>query len=358
MVIFIGKIAMLNNLTGLRFYTALWVFLYHFCVYTGGMSNFFFKKGYLGVDIFFVLSGFILTYAYHKSFFLEKVNTKKYYNFLVKRFAKIYPLQILTFCIVGVLLLVGKYVFHQKDLVIRPDHIVSNLLMIHAWNINDALSWNTHSWSLSDEWFAYIFLFVLAVFIVKMNKIIGRIALGLVVLFFILRWLNIDNFDLNLYTYNGLERIIPEFFLGVFIGLLRFDFDISKKFASLIFGISVLTLFILTITDFKVDALCMLLFAGMIYSLSFPTYFDKLFNSKRMVYLGNISFAFYMFQLAAFYVFKPFQNYIGKLNVSESVFSPVEFLILFLINLAMASLAFKYFEEPVRLYLLKKMIKK
>ena len=349
---------MLNNLTGLRFYTALWVFLYHFCVYTGGMSNFFFRKGYLGVDIFFVLSGFILTYAYHKSFFLDKVNTKKYYNFLVKRFAKIYPLQILTFCIVGVLLLVGKYVFHQKDLIIRPDHIVSNLLMIHAWNINDALSWNTHSWSLSDEWFAYVFLFISAVFIIKMNKIIGRIVLGFAVLFFIVRWFGIENFDLNQYTYNGIERIIPEFFLGVLIGLLRFDFDISKKSASLIFGVSVLTLFILTITDFKVDALCMLLFAGMIYSLSFPTYIDKLFNSKRMVYLGNISFAFYMFQLTAFYVFKPFQNYIGKLNVSEYISNPIELLILFFINLAMASLAFKYFEEPVRFYLLKKMIKK
>lgn len=349
---------MLNNLTGLRFYTALWVFLYHFCVYTGGMSNFFFEKGYLGVDIFFVLSGFILTYAYHKSFFLEKVNPKKYYHFLVKRFAKIYPLQVLTFVIVGILLLVGKYVFHQQDLIIRPDHIVSNLLMIHAWNINDALSWNTHSWSLSDEWFAYVFLFILAVFIIKMNKIIGRIVLGLVVLFFIVRWFNIENFDLNQYTYNGIERIIPEFFLGIFIGLLRFDFNISKKIASSIFGLNVLMLFILTITDYKVDALCMLLFAGMIYSLSFPTYFDKLFNSKRMVYLGNISFAFYMFQLTAFYLFKPFQNYIARLNVSEYISDPIELLLLFLINLAMASLAFKYFEEPVRFYLLKKMIKK
>jgi peptidoglycan/LPS O-acetylase OafA/YrhL len=188
--------------------------------------------------------------------------------------------------IVGILLLVGKYIFHQKDLIIRPDHIVSNLLMIHAWNINDALSWNTHSWSLSDEWFAYLFLFISATFIIKLNKFWGRIILGAVVLFFIVRWFNIENFDLNEYTYKGLERIIPEFFLGILIGLLRFDFTVSKKAASLIFVASVLILLTLTITDYKVDALCMLLFAGMIYSLSFPTYFDKLFNSKRIVYLG------------------------------------------------------------------------
>jgi len=154
-----------------------------------------------------------------------------------------------------------------------------------------------------------------------------------------------------------LERIIPEFFLGILIGLLRFDFTVSKKAASLIFAASVLILLTLTITDYKVDALCMLLFAGMIYSLSFPTYFDKLFNSKRIVYLGNISFAFYMFQLTAFYLFKPVQNYIAQLNISEYISGSIELLILALLNLLMASLAFKYFEEPVRLYILKKMIK-
>jgi peptidoglycan/LPS O-acetylase OafA/YrhL len=74
--------------------------------------------------------------------------------------------------------------------------------------------------------------------------------------------------------------------------------------------------------------------------------------------MGNISFAFYMFQLTAFYVFKPFQSYIEKLNLSEYISSPVELLMLVLINLTMASLVFKYFEEPVRLYLLKKMIRK
>ena len=54
---------MLNNLTGLRFYAAFWVFLYHFFpVYTNFSKVDFFEIGYLGVDVFFVLSGFILTY--------------------------------------------------------------------------------------------------------------------------------------------------------------------------------------------------------------------------------------------------------------------------------------------------------
>ncbi|QIY84687.1 acyltransferase [Chryseobacterium sp. NEB161] len=56
--------AMLNNLTGLRFYAALWVFLYHFFpVYTDLPKVDLLEVGYLGVDVFFVLSGFILTYV-------------------------------------------------------------------------------------------------------------------------------------------------------------------------------------------------------------------------------------------------------------------------------------------------------
>jgi len=346
----------LSNLTGLRFYAAMWVFLYHFSVYIGGLDAFLFNKGYLGVDVFFILSGFILTYAYHKSFFLEDVSVKKYYNFLVKRFAKIYPLQILTFLIISVLLYSGKILFHQKDLVIRTDHILSNLLMIHAWNINDALSWNTHSWSLSDEWFAYLFLFISAALLFRINSIVSRVILAALTLFFIVRWFNIENFDLNDYTYNGLERIIPEFFLGITVGLVRFDFRVSKKAASAIFIFSILIFFILAFIDYKVDALCIISFAAIIYSLSFSTYFDSLFNSKVLVYLGNISFAFYMFQLTAFYLFKPMQIYIVKLDLSDYILIPLELLFVIALNFLMASLAFKYFEEPMRIFLVRKMI--
>lgn len=198
----------------------------------------------------------------------------------MKRFAKIYPLQILTFLIISILLYRGKYLFHQNDLIIREDHVVSNLLMIHSWNINDALSWNTHSWSLSDEWFAYLFLFIVSAFLIRTNKILGRIVLAAFTLFFVVKWINTESFDLNNYTYKGLERIIPEFFMGISIGLLRFDFQISKKAASFIFVFSIFLFLILAITNYKLDALCMIVFAGIIYSLSFPTFFDWLLIRK------------------------------------------------------------------------------
>lgn len=44
---------MLNNLTGLRFYTALWVFVFHLSTeYIKELNVTFLNKGYLGVDVF------------------------------------------------------------------------------------------------------------------------------------------------------------------------------------------------------------------------------------------------------------------------------------------------------------------
>jgi peptidoglycan/LPS O-acetylase OafA/YrhL len=347
---------MLNNLTGLRFYAAMWVFLYHFSVYIG-LGNIFFDKGYLGVDIFFVLSGFILTYAYQKSFFGEKITFKTYCHFIIKRFAKIYPLHILTFVIVGILLYCCKYLLHQENLIIRNDHIISNLLMTHAWNINDALSWNTHSWSLSAEWFAYLFLFVLAAFVLRINRFFGLMILITVVVYFIAKWFNVDRFSLNHYSYNGLERIIPEFFLGIILCLLRLRYEISKRAATFIFVLGFTLMLLILVFDYKVDALCILAFGSIVYALSFYTHLDRFFSSARLIYFGNISFAFYMFQLIAFYLLKPFQNYLEYVGMAEDYRLGLQLLLLFFINITLAAAAYRYFEEPMRVLLVNKLIK-
>ena len=100
---------MLNNLTGLRFYTAMWVFIFHLSTeYIKEFNVIFSQKGYLGVDMFFILSGFILSYVYFNDLSSSPLTLKKYYNFIIKRFAKIFPLHILSFDLVIIHLFVGK----------------------------------------------------------------------------------------------------------------------------------------------------------------------------------------------------------------------------------------------------------
>src|SRR5260370_2301706 len=92
-----GPPEQLASLTPLRGIAALWVVIFHFCWYfpavhperyTGAVY-----KGYLAVDIFFVLSGFVITHVY-KEGFARRVTGRRYRDFLKARVARIYPLHI------------------------------------------------------------------------------------------------------------------------------------------------------------------------------------------------------------------------------------------------------------------------
>src|ERR1700744_4959496 len=81
-------------LTGLRGVAALWVVLFHMELETPIPII---EKGYLGVDIFFILSGFILMHVYadRKEF--------NYNEFVRARLARIYPLHMLSLVVLGII---------------------------------------------------------------------------------------------------------------------------------------------------------------------------------------------------------------------------------------------------------------
>jgi peptidoglycan/LPS O-acetylase OafA/YrhL len=146
----------IKSLTGLRGYAALWVCLhhYHYGDYAGELSWYLklAKQGSWGVIIFFVLSGFIMAYVY-QSWFREGCNRREYWHFMFIRFARVYPLHLLTlllwlgFCVIG---FIG---YNQNDTAYT---FILNLLLLHAWGFTDAISWNQPSWSISTELFCYL----------------------------------------------------------------------------------------------------------------------------------------------------------------------------------------------------------
>jgi peptidoglycan/LPS O-acetylase OafA/YrhL len=114
-----------------------------------------------GVDLFFMLSGFILAYVYRPQFEARRFN---YLRFLVKRIARIYPVHVVTMLIVLAWILLtangGSYFASLAQ------DAAMNLMMVHAWGTVDGLTLNYPSWSISAEWFAYLifppFMLVLA----------------------------------------------------------------------------------------------------------------------------------------------------------------------------------------------------
>src|SRR6266704_7186839 len=93
----------LSGLTGIRFYAALPVYLAHVTVIPGmetlSGERLFFNVGIGSVSLFFVLSGFILTYNY-ADMFRDGVSGASYKRFVWDRLTKIYPVHFLTLLLV------------------------------------------------------------------------------------------------------------------------------------------------------------------------------------------------------------------------------------------------------------------
>ena len=111
-------------------------------------------KGYLGVELFFTLSGFILCHVY-----LDSVADGgfRYFGFLWARLARIYPLHLATLAGVGVMALAAQAAGRTIEAsVLSWSSLPANLLLVHAWGFAPVAGWNHPSWSISAEWFAYL----------------------------------------------------------------------------------------------------------------------------------------------------------------------------------------------------------
>lgn len=111
--------AEIKALTGLRGVAAIYVVAYHM---TGHWKQppwltTFIKHGYLSVDLFFILSGFVMALTYG-GLFIDRFRWSDYRRFLLVRLARVYPLYLLMTLITLILILtlLGK-TYYREDLV-------------------------------------------------------------------------------------------------------------------------------------------------------------------------------------------------------------------------------------------------
>lgn len=137
----------------MRGIAAAWVFAYHLLEDVGGSH---WTIGYLGVDLFFVLSGFVLSYVYADSG-LHKLEDWK--NFIRARVARVYPLHVVT--LMSLVMLVWLWPGYASSYPARDERFgveafIANLLLVQNWAYFLPTNWNTPAWSLSAEWAAYL----------------------------------------------------------------------------------------------------------------------------------------------------------------------------------------------------------
>src|ERR1035441_1747259 len=252
----------IDNLTGIRAIAALWVVMFHLSAYVYFHSlEAVVKSGWMGVDIFYVLSGLVLSFVY-VSKLPSTFDWKWYRIFLSRRIAKIYPLHIITFCLMLGLVMVARH-FHY--LITKSDDTAwsafCNVLMLHSLGLTNRLSWNDPSWSVSAEWIAYSVIFAPMVFLLRRVRIVYVAVLTALLWtsLILLTALVLKSSSVGALTTNGVLRIVPEFLAGYLLFRLLETHAVER--GDLVSGVGILLL--MTVASFAKRDTWMLLPAVM-----------------------------------------------------------------------------------------------
>jgi peptidoglycan/LPS O-acetylase OafA/YrhL len=340
--------ANIKPLTSLRFFAAMWVVLFHYWPHLASASTPpLVAKGYLGVECFFVLSGFILCHVYLPPFEAGRFN---YGDFIWARIARIYPLHIATMAGIGLMaagaLALGLTVDPN---VLSLPALPANLALVQAWGLSPVAGWNHPSWSISAEWFAYLTFPVFASATLVLRRwpglaVAGALALlaGLYVGFERFAGLPLTQATIAW----GALRIVPCFALGcaLYLAWRSGVADRRKALAgAAFFGFGALVC-----AQFGApDMLTVSAFGGLIISLAQVSKSGgRLGSHPFLVYLGEVSYAIYMVCIPWGVLFVDLAVKILGLH-SKQLPLPL-WLIFFVSVIPVAAIAHHLIERPAR----------
>jgi len=344
--------ANLKPLTALRFFAAMWVVLYHYWPNLNAAATpALVEKGYLGVELFFTLSGFILCHVYLAS---VADGGFRYGPFLWARLARVYPLHLATLVGVGLMALAATAAGRSIDAnVLSWPSLPANLLLLHAWGFAPAAGWNHPSWSISAEWFAYLTFPAFAWAALKLRErpwVAAGLALGFLTILYAL----FERLTGQLLTHAtiawGALRIVPCFAWGCATYLVwRSGAVHGHKVAisgAVISGAAVLALGQIGAPDAAIVAM----FGGLILSLAALSSANKSGPVEAtLVYLGEISYSIYMICIPWKLLFVNFCSQVFGLDKAHL---PVVVWIVYVLSLIpLAAASHAAIEVPARLFL-------
>lgn len=169
----------IKALTGLRLFAAVWVVLFHFRpMLAEAIPDIntalapVLNSGAQGVDLFFILSGFVLAWNY-----LDRMgpswSTRDTLHFLWMRLARVWPVYLVTLHLAALWIIftlyVGRFPSEYADTLTATSYI-RQLFLVQLWfqPYFDGSSWDGPAWSISAEWLAYLVFGFLALVVFRM----------------------------------------------------------------------------------------------------------------------------------------------------------------------------------------------
>jgi peptidoglycan/LPS O-acetylase OafA/YrhL len=277
--------ATLPGLTGLRGVGALWVVLYHA---QGSMGLPIAQAGYLGVDLFFILSGFVLSHAYPDM----RWNWPSYRAFLRARFARIFPMHWAALAVVALVLVLYPGVYADMPQVFALRGLFASIPLMQNWGFGRPGPWNGPAWSLSTEWLVSLAfpLFVLGVRRVATPLLAALLCAASLVAFEVFLVLT-HNPSPALIGRAGVVRTVCEFAAGcllyrVYAARMKVSVATVLIGALLILaGLLVPAWAILAVFGFPVVILLASQSSGPV---------KRVLSTPKMMFIGEISFSLYL----------------------------------------------------------------
>lgn len=285
----------LKPLTTLRFFAAAWVVLYDYWPALSPDVPALISKGYLGVELFFVLSGFILSHVYLDAF---GDGRGKYWAFLWARLARIYPLHLAILAgliaLIGISELVG---IHGNGRLAVWSSLPGQLALLQAWGATPLGGWNHPAWSISAEWFAYLTFPATAWILwrVRQRPVVAVLLSAVFLVVMNVGFKALTGEDLTHQTIQrGIVRIIPCFVFGGAINLLWRRITVTRLVAWALIAESLIAMVGLALRSAP-DFAFGLAFGCLIFGLGQLSKLEsRAFTGGLGVYLGEVSYAIYM----------------------------------------------------------------
>ncbi len=344
------------EIDGLRAIAIFLVFFYHANILLFGGETFsFFKGGYIGVDIFFVISGYLIT-----SIILNEIKQNNNFNlanFYERRARRILPA--LFFTMIFTLILGFLFLNPNKLVELSKSIIFSEIFFSNFFFWQDGLEYGSedsflkpflHSWSLAVEEQFYLVFPILILITLKINKnLIPHLLVYLLAFSFFLSNLTVLTFpSLSFYS---IHARIWELAFGSLLGFIEINKNIKiSNFRNYIrIPFQFLAIFLLSYSIFKFNQntlhpsfntlapiICIVIFISALKKGDFIT---SILSNKIFVWLGLISYSLYLWHF-------PILSIAGSFN-TENFGSLFKFFILFGI-ICVSILSYLFIEKPFR----------
>lgn len=301
-------------------------------------------KGYLAVDFFFLLSGFVIYLSAHRGLLREGASAVP--AFFARRFARIYPLYgvMLALTVAFAILLRatgrddGGYPWHEL-----PLHIA----MMQNWGFTPELSWNHPAWSISAEFATYLIFPALVLWTpiarARRPNLLAGMILAIAALYLGM-WINGQATLGHDIARFGLLRCVTEFSCGVMLcafWLRGPDSEPRALILSLAGAAMFFSLWLSGLAEevwaFPAGAACLILALAHASGMRFNP-----LHWRPLVYLGDISYATYLAHFMLFIWFK-----IALVENAADI-SPALKGVFLLLTLVVSMVLYHWIERPGR----------